>query len=291
MWNIWRKDLKQTLKSPLALFSYLALLAGFLGGAYPKISYIFLLKQQAAHPVPGINAEAAREFLSAANGYVIFQEGMDDLYLPLAIVVVVGLLFSARFLYEKNTGFGNFVLTRRKFDSYFMQKCAVAFWGAFLFVCLSLLTFLLFALLIFSFQTPTHLFWGSSHEFALMELFERSPFLFALISILNLSLFAGLFSLFGMGMSLLTSNRFLVSVSPTALFLCCILFPQLFPDGTRGVRWMFIPNLVFFFGQGGAVGDVAPPLLRYGVLLLLFSSVALAPVIVLYCNNRKNYLK
>ena len=102
----------------------MALFAGWLKGTSFKIQYILEMKDQVAHSVSGINLEAVREYLSAVNGYVIFQEGLDDAFLPLAIAIVAGLLFSARFLYEKNTGFGNYVLTRRQFKLYFAEKCA-----------------------------------------------------------------------------------------------------------------------------------------------------------------------
>lgn len=288
---MWRKDIKYVLKSPLALLSYLALFAAWQKGTSFKIQYILETKDQVAHSVSGINLEAAREYLSAVNGYVIFQEGLDDAFLPLAIAIVAGLLFSARFLYEKNTGFGNYILTRRQFKLYFAEKCAFTFGGAFLFVFLSCMTFLLLSLLVFSFQAPTRLFWTSNYQFVLMDFFEKQPFLFSVLTSLHLGLFAGLFSLFGMGMSLFTSNRFLVSLSPTALFLFCVLFPQMFPVGTRGVRWIFLPNLIFFFGEGGVVEDVSPPLLRYGILLILFSAIALIPVMLLYVKNKKSYLK
>ena len=101
---MWRRDIKYVLKSPLALLSYLALFAGWLKGTSFKIQYILEMKDQVAHSVSGINLEAVREYLSAVNGYVIFQEGLDDAFLPLAIAIVAGLLFSARFLYEKTQG-------------------------------------------------------------------------------------------------------------------------------------------------------------------------------------------
>lgn len=291
------KEFKRMFKNPLNLFFFLILPLGwFLGTKAARLNIQFLSKSLAE--MSNLNPIIAKTYeaqLNAQNGFMMFMEGSSEFYISCFIAVLVGIIASASFAYDKNSGFGNFSISRSGFKKYFFCKLSCTFLVPFVLVFLSMCCVLLFSLFSYSFQPPTEAF-----NFSMMEdnpatkLFFSHYWIACFLLILILSLQGGFYALLGMGVSAFTSNRFLISISPFAIYIFCTLFPQLFSIQApiaKYIAWIF-PS----YAVGAFIGNdfwytnlpVSATIFLHLMCLLIPAAVLIG---ILYIQNKKQYIK
>lgn len=253
---MYKNEFVNRLKSPFnILWLFILPIGWFLGTKIIRTNIDFLEKSiQACAKDPRLQTEVADRFaeqLNAQNGFMVFMEGCSDFYVPVFIALLSGIVFSTSFLYDKNSGFGNFVITRVSFKKYFISKTASVFIVPFgiIFIVLTLIFFA--SLFFYSAQPPTEAFnFSMLTDTEAKALFFSHYWLSCFIMIFTLSLFGGLYALLGMGISAFTSNRFLISVSPLAIYIFCTLIPQLFnlqSQAAKYLAWIFPSHLTGIF--------------------------------------------
>lgn len=284
-----KKEWKYNLKSPLLYLTIIPVVASWLMGGKRLLDD---LRDERQLLSMSDTTDFAREILtkivSNVNGYAFFKEGMHEFFMPFAIVLITGLLFSGKFNYDKTSGFGNCCITRTRFKSYFWSRTAYTFLSSFLYTFFSMMLILAGSLLVYSAKIPKA-FSGTESIFPLIELFSTKPLAYCLIISLNLSLFAGVFSLYGMGASAWIKNRFVCSLVPAAVFAIGILLPQFVR--IDALRWVYPENISAFFGSGGLISDEFTVPVRLLIVWLVFLAPVFITLPILYKKNKQNYLR
>lgn len=210
-------------------------------------------------------------------------------------VLLVGLVFSASFAYDKNTGFGNSILTRASFKKYYIYKTASIFISAFFIIFVTMALILMASLIIYSVKAPTEAFnFSMTTDKGSARLFFSHHWLACFVMILTLSLLGGLFALLGMGINLFTSNRFLISISPLAIYILCTLVPQLFSIRSpisKYLAWFFPSYFTgIFIGNDYWYTDLSVTGAYFIHLAVIIIPTVLL-LLLLYKRNQKQYIK
>lgn len=297
---MFKNEIKKRFKNPLNLLWLILLPVYWFLGTNVVRQNIETTKQMAQTVAdrPNVSAEARAAVQAAAdgvNGFMVFSEGIAEFYVTIAIALLVGILFSASFVYDKNTGFGNFILTRTQFKRYYISKAASVFLSSF-FMIFAVLTLILFSSLIaYSATTPTEAFNFSMISGApLTKLFLSHHWLACFIMIFTLSIFGGLYSLLGMGVSLITSNRFVICVSPLAILLFCTIFPQLFSIQSsiaKVIAWIFPSYFTSMFIGNEFWYTKLPVAAVYFIHLAVIAVPTMFLLFLLYRKNQKQYIR
>lgn len=288
------KSIKQNFKNPLNLIALVLVpIAWYLGTATVRSNIAFLNNTSLA----GQNEEAAAVFAAqraAINGYMVFAEGASEFYISLVSVLLVGVLFSAGFTYDKNSGFGCYCITRKNFLNYFFSKVWSVFLCGFTVTAVPLCLAFIYSLVKYSATLPTDAF-NFSMVGKTAEMFFDKPVFSCLFIIFSISLYTALLALMGMGVSAFTSNRFLVSVAPFAIYLLGTIIPQLsYIDSALGhiLCWIFPPHFTGMFIQNsfGYTGN-----LSLFAIWAVHLTVVIIPTIllltVLYIKNKRQYIR
>lgn len=230
---------------------------------------------------------------NAINGFVFFADGISHYFVSLIIVLLVGLIYSSDFAFFKNTSFGNYCITRTTFKKYFLSEIFSVFFTPFIFVFVISLLILCFLLLKYSAISPSANFCDSLIGVLVKPYFYSHPLLWSLLIIVNTSCIAGTYSLIGMCVSKFTSNRFLISVSPLAVFIFLTIIPQLFtPQSFIGSILSFIyPVFIFtLFSTNDLDYCKNIPIAVIIHWLILIIPIFLT-LLALYQKNKKQYIK
>lgn len=242
-----------------------------------------------------LSADYANARVNSINGFMVFIEGCSDFYISLAVVLLSGIIFSSSFCYDKNTGFGNFILSRTDYNRYFVNKVLVTFAVPFLSVVLVMSAVLLCSLSVYSANRPTDDFIFSIAEGSeSRSLFLSHWIMSCFIMIFVLGLLGGVYALFGMGVGVFTCDRLIISVSPVALYIMLTLIPQFFSVNgkfAKYVAWLFPSYLTgIFIGNDYRYTELSPL-----AACAVHFAVIIIPVAVfltaLYFKNKKQYIK
>lgn len=297
---MFKNEIKKRFKNPLNLLWFILLPIGWFLGTSTIRMNIDTIKQgvEMLANRPNASAEAIRITQAAAdgiNGFMVFAEGISEFYVVIAIVLLVGILFSASFVYDKNTGFGNFVLTRTSFKKYYISKASSIFLSAFFMIFFVLTLVLLGSVIVYSATTPTEAFNSAMIEgSSLTKLFFSHHWLSCFIMIFTVSVYGGLYALLGMGVSYFTSNRFVICASPLAIFLFCTLFPQLFSVQSpiaKWFAWIFPSYFTGMFIGNDFWYSKLPVLATYLIHLAVLAVPTAALLFLLYRKNQKQYVR
>lgn len=295
-----RNEMKRTNKNPIILVFILLLpICWFLGTNLIRSNIQFITNSlKAATDNPLINPAAADVFQNQANsvnGFMVFIEGCSEFYIPVAVALLAGIVFSALFAYDKNTGFGNCIFTRASFKKYYLCKTVSVFISAFLAVFITMTLILLASLLIYSAKTPTQAFNFSMPEnAAATRLFFEHYWLACFIMIITLSLSGGVYALLGMGVSLFTSNRFIISISPLAAYILCLILPQLFSTQSpvsKCLAWIFPSYFTGVFIGNDYWYTKLPAAAAYFIHLAVIVVPTGLLLFLLYRKNQRQYIK
>lgn len=241
-----------------------------------------------------LNQEVTRQ-LNAKNGFMVFMEGSSEFYISVAVVLLAGIIFAALFAYDKNTGFGNLIVTRTKFKKYFMCKVSSVFITSFTAVFAVMTAILFVSLIIYSAKAPTQAFnFSMMQDIGPTRLFFSHHWFACFVMIFTLSMLGGLYSLLGMGVSLFTSNRFLISISPLAIYILCTLIPQLFSIQSpiaKYLAWIFPGYFTGIFIGNEFWYSKLPVTAVYFIHLAVIIIPVVALLTALYFKNKKQYIK
>lgn len=289
-----KNEIKNKLFLPFNfLFPFLLFMSWYLGTQNIRSNYEFL-----ESAIQRSDSQARNMFLEKLenfSGFTVFAEGISGFYLSVMIVVLVGLSFSSTFAYDKNTGFGNLLITRKGFNKYFFCKIASIFLVNFFIVFATLAMILILCLVKYSASSPeyTYQFIMVSNS-PLATLFINHPTLSCILMIFNLSFFSCIYTLLGLGISLFTTNRFLISLSPLCIYIVFTLIPQLFSINSpisKLFAWFFPNYLTGWFTNGDIwYSDLSP----YMVLIIHFLVIIAPTIIILFClyyTNKIQYIK
>lgn len=282
-------DIKRIIKSPLFIFLFLVLVFGLIMGAYPMLQTIKMLKSYLINPAPDVSIETSQKILGNVSGFEIFKNSLynaSSSFFAVIIPLFSGLLFSGDFCYQKNTGFGNFIVTRMNFKKYYSKKVASTFIFPFIIIAILLSLYLLLCLIIFSCHNPK--MFSSNYNSDFESLYYNTPFLFSTLSIIHFSIYGSIYSLIGLCAANFTSNRFLIAVSPFFIYITLTI-------GTQAVhaqmfKWLFPDSFIFFLTNKLIVNNL-PPFIQYQILLLLYLFPITVLLIFLYKKNIKNYIR
>ena len=291
-----RLNIKQMIKNPLNLLWVILLpLAWFIGTKYIRENVDLFLSFIADNNISYEASKAIQEQLDVVNGFMFFVEGASAFYLPFVIVLLVGIIYSSAFIYDKNTGFGNFTITRTDYRKYFLSKIISIFAISFLSIFIILTGVFAYSLVKYSSQLPTENFnFSMILDSPTTKLFMSKPVLSCFIIVFTLSLFGAIYSLIGMGVSLFTSNRFLISISPLAIYLLSILLPQLFSIQSpisRYIAWVYPNYLTGFFIENQFWYTNFSHFITYIIHFMVIIIPAVVMNILLYTSNKRHYIK
>lgn len=293
-----KNNIKNSFIKPLNILWFILLpITWFLGTASVRSNILFLeraLKTALASPEQ-FSIEQARNRLTAVNGFTVFLEGSSDFYVSVAVVLLAGLIFSSSFAYDKNTGFGNFILSRIDYKKYFCLKSLVTFFTPFVFTFLTMSAILFYSLLKYSDTVPTEEFaFSMNKESASFGFFISHYWTSCFIIIFTLSLISGIYALLGMGINAFTSNRFVISIFPVSLIILLTLIPQIFPINTvmaKAMAWFFPSYLTgVFIGNSYWYTNLSPAQ-AYLIHIVVLAIPAIVLLSVLYIENKKQYVR
>lgn len=287
------KQFKRMFLSPFNLIIPPVIIAAWYSGIETVLSNLEFLKAAYSYP----EGPAKDMFILQAenfSGFTVFAEGICGFFVAVAAAVLSGLAFSSDFAYDKNTGFGNFIITRSGFNKYFISKVFSVFSAPFITVFLSLTVPLIYSVVKYSDSSPRYTFGFIMAEGEVFSnWFIDKPWLICFLMIFIVSLFAGMFALLGMGASLFTNNRFVISVFPMAYFILCTLIPQLFPANTptaKVLAWIYPSYLTGTFLGDTWYSNLSQPI-TLAVHLIVLSIPIIALLLLLYLKNKRQYIK
>ncbi len=239
--------------------------------------------------------EAAEAQLNAQNGFMVFMEGVSEFYVSVAVALIVGLTCSSAFAYDKNTCFGNSIITREKFKKYFIYKAVSTFAVPFIMIFTVLTLVFIAALIIYSPTKPTQAFnFSMNTESSFTVMFFEHYWFSCFFMIFTLSLFGGLYALLGMGIGFATSNRFIISISPFAIYILCTLIPQFFSlksPVSKYLAWIFPSYFTGVFIGNDYWYTELPKTVAYFVHISVLAVPAVTLLYLLYRKNYKQYIK
>lgn len=297
---MFKNELKRKFKNPFNLLWFILLPVGWFLGTEIVRTTIDGLKERAVNIANGQEVsqqmiDHTNDVIKSINGFTVFAEGISEFYLPIAIVLLVGLLVSSSFVYDKNTGFGNFVITRTQFKKYYISKVFSVFLSAFISIFFVLTLVLFASLIVYSAKAPTEAFnFSMLIDNGAKRLFFSHHWLACFIMIFTLSVFGGLYALLGMGVSLITSNRFVVCASPLAIYLFCIIVPQLFSIQApiaKIIAWIFPMYFTGIFIGNDFWYTNLPISVTYCIHLAAIAVPAAVLLFFLYRKNAKQYIR
>lgn len=276
------------------IISIILLIILLFASAYDRIDYICsnmqLLK---TNNIPeDINIDAVKNTLDNYTGYDTFINGIGKGLIPIAIIIcpiVLGYLFSGRFAYDLKTGFGNFIISRQKFKTYFIKVILKTFTYSFMVVFLAELFFLIICLAIWGNKTPTELY--SQVVDSIKWMYYKIPFLYCIIHIIKQSLYMAILTTIGMNFALFTRNKFIIALSPFIIYLLInIICPILDMNFDVSFLKLIYPDYLIMSFMTGTYLFNNPLIHTIGG----FTIYALTCVILLLCTYKKynkNYLR
>lgn len=263
-------------------------------GAYDRIQW-FNINENLLKSVDipeDINILSVQNLVDNKSGYDIFINGIGKGLIPIVIILaplIVGYLFSQKFTYDLNTGFGNIIITRKNFKNYFLTITIKTFVKSFIVIFCSEIIFLILCLLMFGSAIPNIDY--SRVEDAIKDLYYNIPLLYCFIHICKQAVYISILSIIGMSISIFTRNRFIVSLSPFCIYLllniiCPILDMSLnlpilkliYPD------YLIMPFITGTYLLENKILNVVASYLIYIIIMLIL-------LCGLYKKYNNNYLK
>lgn len=230
----------------------------------------------------------------AVNGFSVFVNGASSFYLVGTSILLCGLLWSNAFLYDKNSGFGNFQITRAGFRKYYFNKLFSITVSCLVYV-FSILTIIFFySLIVYSSKYPSDLFNADMVNTTLTEIFYITPYMISFLLILTIAIQVTLYILLGYGCSLFITNRFLSGLMPFIIYLSSIIIPQFFSLGTLPAKilsWIFPEYLSGFFLINEFWYTPFSIIGTYFIHLAVLLIPTILLCIALYFKNKKAYIK
>ena len=263
-------------------------------GSYDRINYIMESKQMLnSNNIPeDVNKNAIEKNIDNYTGYDTFINGIGKGIIPFVIILsplVVGYMFAGDFAYDIETGFGNFVIIRKKFNKYFKQKVLITFIKAFLLIFVSEIIFLIICLYIFGNKTPNELY--SPVLDALSWMYYKIPFLYCLIYISKQSLYMAILTIIGMSFTIFTRNSFIIKLSPFIIFLLvniiCPVLDMMF--NVPILKTIYPDYLILSFMNGSYFmnNNIIHNIIGFSIYII----VACIFIICMYKKYNENYLR
>lgn len=291
-----KNQFKQKLKSPLNLLWLILFPLIYKGLSLTLNNYNFAKKivmDSSYDDNSPVKLECLKK-LNGVSGYTFFAEGTTAFGVIMAVTLIVGIIYSARYIYDKNTGFGSYCITRKSYNKYFCANVLSTFVIPFVITFSILIIILAVLLIVFGAKAPSDTFCADLFYY---EPFKNKwfshPLIMSLISALNISLIAGIFSLIGLGCSAFIQNRFLISIVPFAVYLVSIIVPQLFPVKSAASRvavYFFTDYLANFFvlTESWYFKSATTAYLIHIGILFAINAIMLS---ALYYKDNKQYIK
>lgn len=290
-----KNQLKQKLKSPLNLLWLLLFPAIYKGLSLTLNNYNFY--KEAINEKELLNEQAKiamTKSWDAVSGFTFFAEGSISFTVLIIAALIVGIVYSARYIYDKNTGFGAYCITRSGYNKYFSANVISAFLVPFAITFVILMISLVVLLSVFGAKAPGADFCGDLFSYEpFKNMWFNHPLIMSVVSSLNVSFIVGMYSLIGLGFSAFIRNRFLVSVSPFAVYLVSIIVPQLFPVGSnisKVLAYFFTDYMTSFFvlSEDWYFKSAA---LAYSIHAFILIAIAGGLLAVLYNKDKKQYIR
>lgn len=263
-------------------------------GASDRISYIISnAKILYSNSIPeDINIQAVKNNIENYTGYDTFIYGIGKGLVPFSIIIcplILGYMFAGDFAYNLKTGFGNFIITRQKFRNYFIKITFKTFVKAFLLVLISEIIFLIICLIIFGNEKPIELY--SPVVDSLGSIYYKIPFLYCLLQSLIQSFYMAILTIIGMGFTMFTSNKFIITLSPFVIYLMInIICPILDMAFNASILQTIYPDyLIMSFMTGTYFMDnpIIHNVIGFGIYIIIASALLLC----MYKKYNENYLR
>ncbi len=240
------------------------------------------------------HSEVFEKMYDAINGFSVFVNGTSSFYLVGISILLCGLLWSNTFLYDKNSGFGNFQITRAGFRKYYFNKLFSIAMSCFGYVFSILTIIFICSLIVYSCKYPSDLFNADMVNTTITDMFYRTPYTISFLLILTIAIQVTLYVLLGYGCSLFITNRFLGGLMPFIIYLSSIIIPQIFSFGTfpaKILSWIFPEYLSGFFLINEFWYTPFPITGTYFIHLAVLLIPTILICIALYFKNKKAYIK
>lgn len=284
-----KSEFKRIMLNPINILFFIVVpIAWYLGASNMLHNYDFLKNAAASNQI-------FYQRYQLFSGYTVFADGISSFYLSIITVLLSGLSFSSSFIYDKNTGFGNYTITRTNIKKYFYVKTITTFVAPFIYIFIALLVILFFCLVKFSANNPQYtLEFIMNPNSELVKLFVSYPFLSCCSMIATISFFSSIYTLIGMAFSSFTNNRFLVSIAPFSMYILCTLIPQLFPlnsNISKLLAWVFPTYFTGIFTNTDIWYSNLSDVYIYIIHFMVYLIIAILLLIVLFYKNNKQYIK
>lgn len=290
-----KNTFKQKIKSPLNLLWLLLFPAIYKGLSLTLNNYNFLKNYVDGNNFDNevLYSEMAKSFESV-SGFTFFAEGTTSFVNFIVATLIVGIIYSARYIYDKNTGFGAYCITRKNYNKYFSANVISAFSVPFVITFIVFMIVLVVFLIAFGSKPPSDAFCGDLfYDGPFKNMWFRHPLIMSMASALNVSFIVGMYSLIGLGFSAFIRNRFLISISPFAVYLISIIVPQMFPIGSdisKVMVYFFTEYMSTFFvlSQNWYYESAALAYIIHAFILIATAGGLLA---VLYHKDKNQYIR
>lgn len=214
--------------------------------------------------------------------------------MPVILVLLGGIIYSSSFAYDKNTGYGNYCITRSTFGKYYFSKIFSTFICSFMFAFISLFGIFCYSLIKYSAVYPTAGFNLLMVNEDIKALFYANPLFIVFSVIFTLCVFTAIYTTIGIGVSVFFSNRLIISVSPLAVYLLCTMIPQFFniqSSAAKILAWIFPSYFTGFFIANDFFYCKLPIWGIYPIHILILCVPVLIFLTLLYRKNTKQYIR
>jgi len=197
---------------------YGAILVGIIAGCFGIKAYndnVYF------HRLAG-NSEAISAFDAWLYALGVGQSSL----LKFIIVILIAIPFVDSYVYDKKTGYINYVRTRLSFNKYLFSKFLINGFAGGLIIFSIYIPLLIISGLLYPFNTPnTELNYIPYGFFE--EIYMNTPFIYVFIVVLIGCIFGVLFATLGLTSSVLFNNRFAVTVYPFVFYVFFMIFAQI----------------------------------------------------------------
>ncbi|MFE5430748.1 hypothetical protein [Peribacillus simplex] len=172
------------------------------------------------------------EAISAFDAWLYALGISPSSLLKLILVILISIPFSDSYIYDKKSGYINFIRTRCSFNKYIYSKIIANGIAGGTAVLLIFFILLIISGFIYPFNIPnTELNYVPYGFFE--DIYMNSPFMYVVIILLLGSFFGIVFATLGLSSSIYFYNRFAVTAYPFVFYVILVVLAQIF-----GIRFL-----------------------------------------------------